>query len=118
MKSPKSRADKSEVIGAYFGGFFAVSIFAGLIATALEVSSDASHRQVGVDYASTRTTTLYKADGNRVEKWLLDIDSGRRSFAGYVSWADAMPPIGSGSGRSQTDTDTGRLSQYEWINKR
>jgi 5,10-methylenetetrahydrofolate reductase len=97
MISKKQRG--KDVALTVVGSTLAASMIFGLITTVYYVSTEAKQRaEIEHDRkiadATSRITTLYKADGERVEKWYLDVDSGRSMFVGYVPWSEATPPIG------------------------
>ena len=76
----------------------ALSVFASFaLITAVYIVSTEHHARVAYQqdletYKKTsRFTTLYIGDGSRVEKWDLDIETGRRKYLCHISWQEAYP---------------------------
>ncbi len=78
----------------------------------------ANQRAAGLDRkafeagaSTSRLTDLYIADGDRLEKWVLDVDTGRRKFASHTNWS-AFTEDGRCQASEEEATDG-----YKWIDK-
>ncbi|GAA0770318.1 hypothetical protein E1180_20165 [Roseibium denhamense] len=91
------------IIGAMVGLYQAVS------ANSREAELDRKAFEAGA--STSRLTDLYIADGNRLEKWVLDADTGRRKFAGHTDWSAFTD-----DGRRQP-SDKEAPDGFKWIDK-
>lgn len=86
-----------------------VGLYQAVTANQREAELDRKAFEAGA--STSRLTDLYIADGDRLEKWVLDADTGRRKFAGHRDWsAFAADQRRQPPGEEQTD-------EFEWIDK-
>jgi len=93
-----------------------VGVIAGMVAvyeitTAQQREAEAD-RLAHEDAANTsRLTKFYVADGDRLERWIVDTDTGKRVFSGYADWDEFRSSEQHKAGQRPPSKD------YKWITR-
>lgn len=86
-----------------------VGLYQAVTANNREAELDRKAFEAGA--STSRLTDLYIADGDRLERWVLDADTGRRKFAGHTDWSAFADDQ-----RRQPSEDE-QTDEFKWIDK-